>query len=86
MKHLIKKLLRESLVNSKSSKWNICDDFSVSSYDELIELLKQSEIEQKDWDNIQDMLDELKSGLDKSSNYDDQFNTITHKIANRLCR
>ena len=86
MKHLIKKLLRESLVNSKSSKWNICDDFSVSSYDELIELLKQSEIEQKDWDNIQDMLDELKSGLDNSSNYDDQFNTITHKIANRLCR
>lgn len=86
MKSLIKKLLRESLVNSKSSKWNICDDFSVSSYEELIDLLKQSEIEQEDWDNIQDMLDELKSGLDKSSNHLDQFDTIVHKIATRLCR
>jgi len=86
MKSLIKKLLRESLVNSQSSKWNICDDFSVSSYDELIDLLKQSEIEQEDWDNIQDMLDELKSGLSKSSNYDHQSNTITHKIASRLCK
>ena len=41
---------------------------------------------QKDWDNIQDLLDELKTDLSKSSNDEDQFNTITHKIANRLCK
>ena len=88
MKDLIRNKVRKYLTesNASSEEWNICDDFSVNNYDELINLLKKTDIEQKDWDNIQDLLDELKTGLNKSSNDEDQFNTITHKIANRLCK
>jgi hypothetical protein len=86
IKNKVRKFLYESIKNSSSEEWNICDDFSVDNYDDLISLLKNSHIEQKDWNNIQDLLDELKSGLSKSSNDEDQFNTITHKIANRLCK
>lgn len=82
----VRKFLYESIKNSSSEEWNICDDFSVNNYDDLISLLKKSHIEEKDWDNIQDLLYELKTGLNKSSNDEDQFNTITHKIATRLCK
>ena len=65
MKNLIKNRVREFLTettnNSSSSMWNICNDFSVNNYDELIELLKKSDIEQKDWDNVQGILNKLKS-------------------------
>jgi hypothetical protein len=86
IKNRVRKFLSESIKNSSSEEWNICDDFSVDNYDDLISLLKKSHIEQKDWDNIQGLLDELKTDLNKSSNDEDQFNTITHKIATRLCK
>lgn len=86
IKNRVRKFLSESIRNSSSEEWNICDDFSVDNYDDLISLLKKSHIEQKDWDNIQGLLDELKTDLNKSSNDEDQFNTITHKIATRLCK
>lgn len=86
IKNRVRKFLSESIKNSSSEEWNICDDFSVDNYDDLISLLKKSHIEQKDWDNIQGLLDELKTDLSKSSNDEDQFNTITHKIATRLCK
>jgi len=88
MKNLIRDKIRNYLKesNSASKEWNICDDFSVNDYNELITLLKKSNIEQSDWDNIQDLLDELKTGVDNLSNDKDQFNTITHKIATRLCK
>ena len=86
IKNRVSKFLSESIRNSSSEEWNICDDFSVDNYDDLISLLKKSHIEQKDWDNIQGLLDELKTGLSKSSNDEDQLNTITHKIASKLCK
>lgn len=86
IKNRVRKFLSESIRNSSSEEWNICDDFSVDNYDGLISLLKKSHIKQKDWDNIQGLLDELKTGLSKSSNDEDQFNTITHKIASKLCK
>ena len=90
MKNFIRNKLRgflnESEVNSKSKKWNICDDFSVSSREELVSLLKNTTIEEKDKANIDKMVKELEDGLDKSSNIKDQYNTIAHKIATRLCK
>jgi len=90
MKNFIRNKLRgflnESEVNSKSEEWNICDDFSVSSHEELISLLKNTTIEEKDKANIDKMVKELEDGLDKSSNIKDQYNTIAHKIATRLCK
>ena len=90
MKNFIRNKLRgflnESEVNSKSKEWNICDDFSVSSREELISLLKNTTIEEKDKANIDKMVKELEDGLDKSSNIKDQYNTIAHKIATRLCK
>jgi hypothetical protein len=90
MKQFIRNKLRgflnESEVNSKSKKWNICDDFSVSSREELDSLLKKTTIEEKDKANVDEMLKELEDGLDKSSNVKDQYNTIAHKIQNVLCK
>ena len=86
IKNRLKSFLNESEKNSSSEEWNICDDFSISSYKELIDLLKKTTIEEKDKANVYEMLKELEDGLDQSSNVKDQYNTIAHKIANRLCK
>jgi hypothetical protein len=87
IKNRVRELLTESIKNSSSNTWNICDDFSVNNYDELIDLLKKSEIEQKDWDNVQGILNKLKYDIeDEATNDEDLFNTATHKIATRLCK
>tara|TARA_R110001592_G_scaffold12220_7_gene58777 strand:- start:2032 stop:2307 length:276 start_codon:yes stop_codon:yes gene_type:complete len=87
IKNRVREFLTESIKNSSSSEWNICNDFSVNNYDELIDLLKKSDIEQKDWDNVQGILNKLKSDIeDEATNDEDLFNTATHKIASRLCK
>lgn len=87
IKNRVREFLTESINNSSSSAWNICDDFSVNNYDKLIDLLKKSDIEQKDWDNVQGILNKLKSDIeDEATNDEDLFNTATHKIASRLCK
>tara|TARA_R110000796_G_scaffold61077_2_gene141344 strand:+ start:383 stop:676 length:294 start_codon:yes stop_codon:yes gene_type:complete len=86
IRNKIRGFLNESELNSKSKEWNICDDFSISSYEELIDLLDKTKIEEKDKANVYEMLKELEDGLDQSSNVKDQYNTIAHKIATRLCK
>jgi len=41
IKNRVSKFLSESIRNSSSEEWNICDDFSVDNYDDLISLLKK---------------------------------------------
>ena len=86
IRNKLRGFLNESEVNSKSKKWNICDDFSISSREELDSLLSKTTIEEKDKANIDKMMKELEDGLDKSSNIKDQYNTIAHKIQNVLCK
>ena len=87
IKNRVRKFLIESTKNSSSGMWNICSDLSVNNYDELITLLKKSHIEQKDWDNIQGILNKLKSDInDEATNDEDLLNTATHKIASKLCK
>ena len=87
IKNRVREFLTESIKNSSSSSWNICDDFSVNNYDELIELLKKSDIEEKDSNNIQVILNKLESDIeDEATNDEDLLNTATHKIASKLCK
>lgn len=72
--------------NSQDADYNICDDFSVNSMEELISLLKRTDIKPEQKDEIQKLIDELKASNDYLSNDLDNFNTVTHKISTILCK
>lgn len=84
IKNKVRKFLMES--NSQDADYNICDDFSVNSMEELISLLKRTDIKPEQKDEIQKLIDELKTSNDYLSNDLDNFNTVTHKISTILCK
>jgi hypothetical protein len=88
MKNFIKNRVRNFLMesNSQDTDYNICDDFSVNSMEELISLLKITDIKPEQKDEIKKLIDELKTSNDYLSNDLDNFNTVTHKISTILCK
>lgn len=88
MKNFIKNRVRNFLMesNSQDADYNICDDFSVNSMEELISLLKRTDIKPEQKGEIQKLIDELKTSNDYLSNDLDNFNTVTHKISTILCK
>ena len=54
MRSLIRKILKEEsdkqtdLANSNSTERNICDDFSVDTYEDLIDLINKSHVSKED--------------------------------------
>jgi len=92
MRSLIRKILKEEsdkqtdLANSNSTERNICDDFSVDTYEDLIDLINKSHVSKEDDPKIEKLLIQLKKDNDKLGNDLDNLNTYQHKIANLLCK
>ncbi len=92
MRNLIRKILKEEsdkqtdLANSNSTERNICDDFSVDTYEELIDLINKAHVSKEDDPKIEKLLIQLKKDNDRLGNDLDNLNTYQHKIANLLCK
>ena len=92
MRSLIRKILKEEsdkqtdLANSNSTERNICDDFSVDTYEDLIDLINKSHVSKEDDPKIEKLLIQLKKDNDQLGNDLDNLNTYQHKIANLLCK
>ena len=74
------------LVNTKSNDYNICDDFSPKSYEDLIQLINKSHVSKEDHPKIVDLLKQLKKDNERLSNDLDNLNTYAHKISSLLCK
>jgi len=74
------------LANSNDTDYNICDDMSSNTKEELIDLLNNTKITPEDRVKIQSLLDELTSTNKRLSNDGDNVNLIQHKIGSTLCR
>tara|TARA_R100001510_G_C7637370_1_gene195303 strand:+ start:1167 stop:1445 length:279 start_codon:yes stop_codon:yes gene_type:complete len=92
VRNLIRKILKEEsdkqtdLANSNSTERNICDDFSVDTYEELIDLINKAHVSKEDDPKIEKLLIQLKKDNDRLGNDLDNLNTYQHKIANLLCK
>jgi len=92
MRDLIRKILKEEsdkqtdLANSNSTERNICDDFSVDTYEDLVDLINKAHVSKEDDPKIEKLLIQLKKDNDKLGNDLDNLNTYQHKIANLLCK
>ena len=92
MRSLIRKILKEEsdkqtdLANSNSTERNICDDFSVDTYEDLIDLINKSHVSKEDDPKIEKLLIQLKKDNERLGNDLDNLNTYQHKIANLLCK
>ena len=92
MKSLIRKILKEEsdkqtdLANTQSNDYNICDDFSPESYEDLVNLINKSHVSKEDHSKIEDLLKQLKKDNDRLSNDLDNLNTYAHKISSVLCK
>lgn len=92
MRNLIRRILKEEsdkqtdLANSNSTERNICDDFSVDTYEELIDLINKAHVSKEDDPKIEKLLIKLKKDNDRLGNDLDNLNTYQHKIANLLCK
>lgn len=92
MRDLIRRILKEEtdkqtdLANSQSGDYNICDDFSAESYEDLVQLINKAHVSKEDDPNIEKLLDDLKREMKGLGNDKDLINTYQHKIANRLCK
>ncbi len=92
MKNLIRKILKEEsdkqtdLANSNSTERNICDDFSVDTYEDLVDLINKSHVSKEDDPKIEKLLVQLKKDNERLGNDLDNLNTYQHKIANLLCK
>lgn len=92
MRDLIRKILKEEsdkqtdLTNSNTTERNICDDFSVDTYEDLVDLINKSHVSKEDDPKIEKLLIQLKKDNDKLGNDLDNLNTYQHKIANLLCK
>ena len=62
MKSLIRKILKEEsdkqtdLANTQSNDYNICDDFSPESYEDLVNLINKAHVSKEDHSKIEDLL------------------------------
>ncbi|HUS49209.1 MAG TPA: hypothetical protein VMZ91_03540 [Candidatus Paceibacterota bacterium] len=92
MKSLIRRILKEEsdkqtdLANTQSNDYNICDDFSPESYEDLVNLINKAHVSKEDYPKIKDLLGQLKKDNDKLSNDLDNLNTYAHKISSVLCK
>jgi len=92
MRSLIHKILKEEsdkqtdLANSNSTERNICDDFSVDTYEDLIDLINKSHVSKEDDPKIEKLLIQLKKDNERLGTDLDNLNTYQHKIANLLCK
>jgi len=92
MKSLIRKILKEEsdkqtdLANTQSNDYNICDDFSPKSYEDLVNLINKAHVSKEDHSKIEDLLKQLKKDNDRLSNDLDNLNTYAHKISSVLCK
>ena len=74
------------LANTQSDDYNICDDFSPESYEDLVQLINKSHVSKEDHPKIIEILDQLKKDNERLSNDLDNLNTYAHKIASILCK
>lgn len=74
------------LVNTQNNDYNICDDFSPKSYEDLVELINKSHVSKEDHPKIVDLLKQLKKDNERLSNDLDNLNTYAHKISSLLCK
>ena len=92
MRNLIRKILKEEsdkqtdLANSNSTERNICDDFSVDTYEDLVDLINKAHVSKEDDPKIEELLIQLKKDNERLGNDFDNLNTYQHKIANLLCK
>jgi uncharacterized protein YpuA (DUF1002 family) len=92
MRSIIHKILKEELdkktdlTNSQSDDYNICDDFSPESYEDLVNLINKAQVSKEDYSKIKDLLEQLKKDNERLSNHMDNLNTYTHRISSILCR
>ena len=88
MRKLIRKILKEEsdkqtdLANSNSTERNICDDFSVDTYEDLVDLINKAHVSKEDDPKIEKLLVQLKKDNERLGNDLDNLNTYQHKIAN----
>ena len=74
------------LNNTQSNDYNICDDFSPESYEDLVNLINKAHVSKEDYSKIKDLLGQLKKDNERLSNHMDNLNTYAHKISSILCR
>ena len=74
------------LANTESDDYNICDDFSPESYEDLVELVNKSHVSKEDHPKIVEILKQLKKDNERLSNDMDNLNTYSHKISSLLCK
>ena len=92
MRNIIRKILKEEsdkqtdLANSNTTEYNICDDFSVNTYEDLVDLINKAHVSKEDDPKIEKLLVQLKKDNDRLGNDLDNLNTYQHKIANLLCK
>ena len=92
MRNLIRKILKEEsdkqtdLANSNSTERNICDDFSVNTYEDLVDLINKAHVSKEDDPKIEKLLVQLRKDNERLGNDLDNLNTYQHKIANLLCK
>ena len=92
MRDLIRRILKEEtdkqtdLANTESDDYNICDDFSPESYEDLVELVNKSHVSKEDHPKVVEILKQLKKDNQRLSNDMDNLNTYSHKISSLLCK
>ena len=92
MRDLIRQILKEEsekqtdIANSNSTEHNICDDFSVDTYEDLVDLINKAHVSKEDDPKIEKLLVQLKKDNERLGNDLDNLNTYQHKIANLLCK
>ena len=74
------------LANTESDDYNICDDFSPESYEDLVELVNKSHVSKEDHPKVVEILKQLKKDNERLSNDMDNLNTYSHKISSLLCK
>ena len=74
------------LKNSNTTERNICDDFSVTSYGELEELINQTHVSKEDEPKVKELMNQLKTDNKNLSNDIDNLITCQHKISSLLCK
>lgn len=74
------------LANTQSDNYNICDDFSPESYEELVELINKTHVPKEDQPKVVEILKQLKKDNERLSNDMDNLNTYSHKISSLLCK
>ena len=74
------------LANTESDDYNICDDFSPESYEDLVELVNKSHVSKEDHPKVVEILKQLKKDNERLSNDLDNLNTYSHKISSLLCK